>query len=154
MRVGFGFDFHRLVEGRDLILGGVKIPWSQGLLGHSDGDVLLHAVGDAILGAAGENDIGTHFPDTDPQYKGISSLVLLEKIMSLTKAKARIVNVDSVIVCEAPKLAPYVAAMRAKIADVLSISSEDVAIKSKTCEGVGIIGKGEGIVAYAVVLIK
>ena len=152
MRVGFGYDFHKLVEGRSLIIGGIKIPYDKGLLGHSDGDVLSHAIGDAILGASGEEDIGTHFPDTDPKYEGISSLVLLQKIMKITKAK--IINIDSVIICESPKLSSYISSIRKKIAQTLNIPVGCISIKAKTHEGVGPIGRGEGIGAYAVILLK
>ncbi|MDI6840298.1 MAG: 2-C-methyl-D-erythritol 2,4-cyclodiphosphate synthase [bacterium] len=149
MRVGFGYDFHRLVEGKPLIIGGVKIPWSKGLLGHSDGDALSHAIGDAILGASGKRDIGTYFPDCDPKYKGISSLILLQKIMKI--AKVEIINVDSVIICESPKLSSYILAIRKKIAKTLDVSIRCISIKAKTNEGVGPIGKGEGIAAYAII---
>lgn len=152
MRIGIGFDFHRLVKGRPLILGGIEIPFEKGLLGWSDGDVLLHAVGDAILGASGERDIGFHFPDSDPKYKGISSLILLEKIMEITACK--IINIDSVVICEVPKLSPYIQAMREKVASVLNISSQNISIKAKTQEGVGIIGESKGMSAYAVVLLE
>lgn len=152
MRIGIGYDFHRLVKGRPLILGGIEIPFEKGLLGWSDGDVLLHSIGDAILGASGERDIGFHFPDSDPKYKGIPSLVLLEKIMEITAC--RIVNIDSVVICEVPKLSPYIQAMREKVASVLNISSQNISIKAKTQEGVGIIGESKGIAAYAVVLIE
>ncbi|MCK4353553.1 2-C-methyl-D-erythritol 2,4-cyclodiphosphate synthase [candidate division WOR-3 bacterium] len=152
MKVGFGYDFHKLVKGRPLILGGIKIPYDKGLLGHSDGDVLVHAVGDAILGASGERDIGTHFPDNDPRYKDISSLILLKEIMKITGAK--IINIDSVIICEAPKLLGYILTMEEKLAKTLNIPVKFISIKAKTNEGVGIIGRGEGIAVYAVVLIK
>lgn len=152
MKVGIGYDFHRLTKGRPLILGGIEIPFEKGLLGWSDGDVLLHAIGDAILGANGERDIGYHFPDTDPKYKGISSLVLLKETMKITRCK--ITNIDSIIICETPKLSPYIPEMRKKIADTLKISSKDLSIKAKTNEKTGIIGEGKGISAYAVVLIE
>lgn len=149
MRVGFGYDFHRLVKGRPLIIGGVRISWSKGLLGHSDGDALAHAIGDAILGASGKRDIGTYFPDCDPQYKGISSLILLQKIMKITKVE--VINVDSVIICESPKLSSHILAMRKKIAEILGIPVRCISIKAKTNEGVGPVGRGEGIAAYAVI---
>lgn len=151
MRVGIGYDFHRLVQGRELILGGVKISWERGLLGHSDGDALCHAVGDAILGASGKRDIGTYFPDTDPKYEGISSLILLQEIMRITKAE--IINIDSVIICEAPKLSTYIPQMQKKIGRALGIHQDRISIKAKTHEGVDPIGKGEGIAVYSVVLI-
>lgn len=132
-----------------MILGGINIPWNKGLLGHSDGDVLSHAIGDALLGASGKRDIGTYFPDTDAKYKGISSLVLLEKIKKI--ANVEILNVDSVIVCEAPKLAPFISLMQEKIAQILGVKS--ISIKAKTNEGVGSVGKGEGIGAYSVALV-
>jgi 2-C-methyl-D-erythritol 2,4-cyclodiphosphate synthase len=150
LRIGFGYDFHRLVESRQLILGGVHIPWDKGLLGHSDGDALLHAIGDAILGASGERDIGTQFPDNDAKYKGISSLVLLKKIMKISQVE--ISNVDSVILCEAPKLMTYIPQMQKNIAEALSCDTQCISIKAKTHEGTGPVGKGEGIGAYAVVL--
>lgn len=152
MRVGIGFDFHRLIEGRDLILGGIKIPWERGLLGHSDGDVLSHAIGDAILGASGKRDIGTYFPDTVVKYKDISSLILLQEIMKITNAE--IINIDSVIICEKPKLSKYIPEMQRKLAQAIEINEGDISIKTKTHEGIGPIGKGEGIAAYSVVLIN
>lgn len=151
MRVGIGFDFHCLVEGRDLILGGIKIPFEKGLMGHSDGDVLSHAIGDAILGASGKRDIGTYFPDIDPKYKGISSLILLQEIMEITGAK--IINIDSVIICEKPRLSQYIPEMRKKIAQTVGITKDLISIKAKTHEETGPIGKGEGIATYSVVLI-
>lgn len=158
MKVGIGYDFHRLVKNRKLILGGIEIPWDKGLLGHSDGDVLLHALGDAILGACGKRDIGYYFPDTDPKYKGISSVKLIEEIMHICRSNSRIaltniINIDSVIICEAPKLSSYNQKMREEIAKMLDISPQYISIKAKTHEGTGLIGKGEGIVAYVVVLI-
>ena len=152
VRIGIGYDIHRLVRGRKLVLGGVDIPYDKGLMGHSDGDVLLHAIGDAILGASNKRDIGYHFPDTDPKYKNISSLILLKEIMNITKAG--IINIDSVIVCEKPKLSPYILAMQKNIAETLGISVECISIKAKTNEGMGLIGRGEGIAAYAVICQK
>lgn len=152
MKIGIGYDFHKLIKGRKLIIGGIEIKYHKGLLGHSDADVLLHAIGDAILGASGKRDIGCHFPDTDPKYKGISSIMLLEKIMKITKAK--IINLDSIIICESPKLSPYIPDMQVVLADLLRIPIKSVSVKAKTNEGVGLIGKGEGIAAYAVVLIS
>ena len=155
MRVGFGFDVHRLVEGRPLILGGVKVDYEKGLLGHSDADVLVHAIMDALLGAAGERDIGAHFPDSDPQYAGISSISLLGRVVNLLKDKgARPINVDAVIVAEKPRLAPYINEMVKNIASCLGIEEERVNIKATTTEGLGFTGRGEGIAAYAVVLVE
>jgi len=153
MRVGMGYDVHRLVEGRKLILGGVEIPFEKGLLGHSDGDVLLHAICDALLGAAGKGDIGQHFPDTNPEYKDISSLVLLEKVKGLIK-EYRINNIDSIIVAQDPKLAPYLSKMKENIAGVLKIDKDKINIKATTTEKLGSIGRGEGIAAYAMVSLE
>lgn len=152
MRIGIGYDLHRLVKGREFILGGIKIPFSKGLLGHSDADVLLHSIGDAILGASGERDIGYHFPDTDKKHKDISSSVLLKEIMKITKAK--IINIDSVVICETPKLSPYIPGMQKKIAKILNVPTKRVSVKAKTNEGVGLIGKSEGVASYTVVLIS
>jgi len=155
MRVGLGFDVHRFADGRKLILGGVEIPFEMGLLGHSDADVLLHAITDAILGAMGEDDIGVHFPDTDAATEGIDSADILAKIAGLTANNGyRIVNVDSVLVAQRPKIAPYRAAMKERIAGILSIDREMVGIKGKTTEGLGFAGRGEGIAAHAVVLLE
>lgn len=155
MRVGLGYDVHQLVAGRKLILGGVDIPHSQGLLGHSDADVLLHAVKDALLGAVALGDIGKHFPDTDPQYKGISSLLLLEKVGRLLEEKGYALNnLDSTIVAQAPKLAPYIPLMAENIARVLRVSLEQVNIKATTTEGLGFAGRKEGIAAYAIVSVQ
>jgi 2-C-methyl-D-erythritol 2,4-cyclodiphosphate synthase len=155
MRVGTGFDVHRFADGRKLILGGVEIPFEAGLLGHSDADVLLHAITDAILGAMGEDDIGVHFPDTDTATEGIDSTVILARIALLAAARGyRIVNVDSVVVAERPKIAPYRAAMKERIAGILSIDPGMVGIKGKTTEGLGFAGRGEGIAAHAVVLVE
>ena len=155
MRVGLGYDAHRLVPGRPLILGGVEIPYHLGLAGHSDADVLSHAIGDALLGAVAAGDLGRHFPDSDPAYKNISSLILLEKIMEVVKAKNfRPVNVDAVIVAEAPRLVPYFPAMIANLAPILGLSPEDLNLKATTTEQMGFAGKGEGIAAYAVVLVE
>ncbi len=155
MRVGLGFDVHRLVEGRPLVLGGVKVDYEKGLLGHSDADVLVHAIMDAVLGAAGERDIGTHFPDSDPQYAGVSSILLLGHVKELLEAKgARLINVDAVIVAEKPRLAPYINEMVKNIARCLGIEEERVNIKATTAEGLGFTGRGEGIAAYAVVLVE
>jgi 2-C-methyl-D-erythritol 2,4-cyclodiphosphate synthase len=155
LRIGFSYDAHRLTEGRDLILGGVKIPYSKGLLGHSDADVLVHAVGEAILGALSLGDLGKHFPDTHPQYKGISSLKILSFVYDmLIKENAGIVNIDSTIVAEEPKLAGYISKMRENIASVLRIKVDQVSVKATTTEGMGFAGRKEGISAYTVVLIE
>lgn len=154
MRIGFGYDSHRLVEGRSLILGGVEIPHEKGLLGHSDADVLLHAICDAILGAIGGGDIGRHFPDTDPVYKNISSIKLLRQVNALAEEKGVLINnVDSTIVLEKPKLAGHLHEMIVNISDTLGISPNMVNIKAKTNEGMGLIGRGEGVVAFAVVTV-
>jgi 2-C-methyl-D-erythritol 2,4-cyclodiphosphate synthase len=154
MRAGIGFDFHRLVEKRALILGGVRIPWEKGLLGHSDADALLHAVCDAILGAAGLGDIGIHFPDTDPRFKGISSLALLQSTRHMIDEKGlQVVNVDAVVLADAPRMTPHRLQMQANIARALDIPAEVVNIKATTTEGCGMIGRGEGIGAMATVLL-
>ncbi|NPA49229.1 MAG: 2-C-methyl-D-erythritol 2,4-cyclodiphosphate synthase [Thermodesulfobacteria bacterium] len=154
MRVGFGYDVHAFARGRPLILCGVEIPFELGLKGHSDADVATHALIDALLGAAGLGDIGEHFPDTDEAFRGVSSLVLLEKCLSLLEQEGfRFVNADLTIVCERPKLGPYKEAMRQRLAQVLSCSPKDVNIKGKTTEKLGFTGRGEGIAAYAVALI-
>lgn len=154
LRVGFGYDAHRLTEGRDLILGGAKIPHETGLLGHSDADVLSHAIGEAILGALALGDLGTHFPDTDERYKDVSSLKILSMISNLAeKENASIVNVDSTIVAEEPKLAGYIPKTRKNIADALEIDVDCVSVKATTTEGMGFAGAKEGMAAYAVVLV-
>lgn len=154
MRVGLGYDAHRLVEGRPLILGGVAIPYRLGLLGHSDADVLTHAIGDALLGAAGAGDLGSHFPDKDPAYKDISSLILLEKIVAMVRQRGfRPLNVDATVVAEKPRLAPHIAAMKANLAPILGLAVDDINIKATTTEQMGFPGRGEGIAAYAVVLV-
>jgi 2-C-methyl-D-erythritol 2,4-cyclodiphosphate synthase len=151
-RVGFGFDLHRLVEGRKLVLGGVPIAFEKGLLGHSDADVLLHAASDALLGAAGLGDIGQHFPDTDPALKNISSEVLVRKTFQMIRGRGFSVNnVDATILAEAPKLAPYYNAMRANLAELLKVEPGCVNIKATTMEGLGIIGRGEAMAAMCVV---
>jgi len=153
-RVGQGFDVHALVEGRPLIIGGVTIPHTHGLQGHSDADVLLHAVTDAVLGAAGLGDIGRHFPDTDPTYKGADSRVLLRDAMQLvTDAGWQVVNVDATVHAQAPKMAPHAAAMVANIADDLRLSRDRVNVKAKTNERLGYLGRKEGIAASVVVLL-
>jgi len=154
MRVGFGYDVHRLVEGRKLILGGVEVPFEKGLLGHSDADVLLHAVIDALIGAAGEGDIGKHFPPTDDAFKGILSVELLARTMALIEEKGFSVgNIDSTIVCQAPKLLGHIPGMARVIAKTLGCGEDRVNIKAKTEEGLGFTGEGEGIKAYATVLL-
>ena len=155
IKIGFGYDAHRLAKGRDLILGGVKIPYEKGLLGHSDADVLSHAIGEAILGALSLGDLGKHFPDTDEKYKGISSLKILSMIQDMTqKENARVVNIDSTIVAQEPKLSPYIEGMRANLAHVLKINTDQVSVKATTTESLGFTGKKEGISAYAVVLME
>lgn len=154
MRIGHGYDVHRLVEGRKLILGGVDVPYAKGLLGHSDADVLLHAISDAILGAIGEGDIGKHFPDTDPTYKGADSRKLLRHVMELAEKKGyRIGNVDATIVAQRPKLAPFIQQMRENIAETLGTESDRVNVKATTTEELGFAGRGEGIAAYSVALL-
>jgi len=154
MRIGFGYDSHRLVEGRSLILGGMEIPHERGLLGHSDADVLIHAICDAILGAVGGGNIGMHFPDTDPEYKNISSMRLLRQVSLMAEEKGFLINnVDSTIVIEKPKLAGYLHEMIMNISDVLCISRSRVNVKAKTNEGMGFVGRSEGVVAFAVVTV-
>ena len=153
MRIGHGYDVHRLVEGRKLIMGGVDIPWEKGLLGHSDADVLLHAIADAILGAIGEGDIGKHFPDTDPAFKGADSLKLLEHVGKLAADHGYVLgNLDATIIAQRPKMAPHIAIMRENIARVLNTTVGQVNVKATTEEGLGFTGTGEGISAHAVVL--
>lgn len=155
MRAGLGYDIHRLIEGRKLFLGGVEIPYIKGLEGYSDADVLLHAICDAILGAMGKEDIGIHFPNDDPQFKGISSIELLHKVSTLAeKEKFRIINVDSTLIMEEPKISPFKAKMRKTIASVLGIEEGRVNIKATTQEGVGAIGRGEAIAAYAIASVE
>ena len=151
MRVGLGYDVHKLVEGRDLIIGGVQIPYEKGLLGHSDADVLLHAIMDALLGAAALGDIGKHFPDTDPKYKGISSIKLLEYVRELIDDELYVVgNIDATIIAQRPKMAPYIEQMKKNVADALAIEVSQVNIKATTEEGLGFTGSGEGISAQAI----
>ena len=155
MRVGIGYDVHKLVEGRQLILGGVDIQFEKGLSGHSDADVLTHAVCDALLGAAGLGDIGLHFPDTDPRYKDISSIKLLRATFQMVSEKGfSILNVDTVIFAEAPKLSPFRQAMQTNLATALDLDPKCLNIKATTTEGLGMIGEGQGIGAMAVVLIQ
>ena len=155
MRVGMGYDVHRLVEGRDLILGGVQIPYEKGLLGHSDADVLLHAIMDALLGAAALGDIGKHFPDSDEAYKGISSIRLLKKVGELLEEHFYFIgNIDATVIAQRPKLAPYREEMRENVAKALGISVDQVSIKATTEEGLGFTGTGEGISAQAIALLE
>lgn len=154
-RIGIGYDIHRLVDGRKLFVGGVEIPYIQGLLGHSDADVLLHAICDALLGAAGEGDIGEHFPDTDPRYGGISSRELLKTVCELVRKKGFLIaNIDTVVIAQEPKLFPFKKQMQEAIAGILNIKEDCVNIKAKTNEGLGEIGRKEAIAAYAVVIIS
>ena len=154
MRIGMGSDVHRLVEGRKLIMGGVEIPYEKGLLGHSDADVLLHAIMDALLGAAALGDIGKHFPDTDPAYKGISSIKLLKHVGELLEKNLFLIeNIDATIIAQAPKMRPYIDAMRQNIADALGIELSQVNVKATTEEGLGFTGSGEGISSQAICLL-
>lgn len=155
LRIGHGYDVHRLTENRRLILGGVDIPYEKGLLGHSDADVLLHAISDALLGAAALGDIGKHFPDSDPQYKNADSLKLLSRVGEiLANAGYRTVNVDSTVIAQAPKLAPHIEEIRKNIAKALSTDLSCISVKATTEEGLGFSGAGEGIAAHAVCLIE
>ena len=155
MRIGMGYDVHKLVEGRDLILGGVKIPYEKGLLGHSDADVLLHAIMDALLGAAALGDIGKHFPDTDPVYKGISSIKLLEHVGKLIDEKLYVIgNIDATIIAQRPKMAPHIEQMRKNVAEALKIDIDQINIKATTEEGLGFTGTGEGISSQAVACLE
>jgi len=154
-RIGQGTDIHRLVEGRRLVLAGVEIPWEKGLLGHSDADVVCHAVSNALLGAIGEGDIGRHFPDSDPRYKGASSVELLRAVMGMVKTKSfRVGNVDLTVLAERPKLGPYREEMQKNLAAVLEVTPEDVNIKATTGEKMGFVGREEGMMAEAVVLLE
>jgi len=155
MRIGIGYDVHKLTDGRKLILGGVEVPFALGLLGHSDADVLIHAIMDALLGAAGLRDIGVQFPPDDSQYKDISSLMLLKKVRNLLSQKViDIVNIDAVVIAEQPKLSPFIDDMRGNISRTLGIYLEQVMVKVTTTDGLGFIGTGEGIAAYAVALVE
>ena len=155
MRIGSGIDFHQLVEGREFWLGGVKIPYHKGGLGHSDADVLLHAICDALLGALALGDIGVHFPDTDPAYKDIDSKILLERTVVLVREKGYTIgNIDSSLCLEAPKIKPFVPVMQETIARIAGISVQDISIKATTTEKMGFVGRGEGVVALATVLLK
>lgn len=154
MRIGMGYDVHRLVEDRDLIIGGVNIPWDKGLLGHSDADVLLHAIMDALLGAAALGDIGRHFPDTDPEYKGADSLKLTQKVGELLEREGfYIENIDSTIIAQAPKMRPHIDKMIDNIASALGIDKSQINVKATTEEGLGFTGNGEGIAAHAVCML-
>lgn len=154
MRIGMGYDVHRLVEERELVIGGVKIPYEKGLLGYSDADVLLHAVMDALLGAAALGDIGKHFPDTDPKYRGISSLELLRQVGEMLSEKGFLIeNIDSTIIAQAPKMRPFIDTMRENIASVLELDVDHVSVKATTEEGLGFTGTGEGISAQAVCML-
>jgi 2-C-methyl-D-erythritol 2,4-cyclodiphosphate synthase len=155
IRCGIGYDIHRMVEGRPLILGGVEIPHTNGLEGHSDADVLSHAIADALLGAIGAGDIGHHFPNTDESIRGISSVEILEHVVELLgKEKARVMNVDATLIAEAPRIAPHIPAMRKRIAATLKLAGQNVSIKATTNEGLGPIGRGEGIAAMAVATVE
>ena len=155
MRIGMGYDVHKLVEGRKLILGGVEIPYEKGLLGHSDADVLLHAIMDALLGAAALGDIGKHFPDTDPAYKGISSIRLLEQVANLLEEHQFLIeNIDATIIAQRPKMRPYIDTMRENIAKALKIEADQINVKATTEEGLGFTGSGEGIFSQAICMLE
>jgi len=154
-RIGQGFDVHQFAEGRPLIIGGVTIPYEKGLAGHSDADVLLHAISDACLGAIGEGDIGKHFPDTDPKFKGADSAKLMEHVWQLVKSKGyELVNADCTIIAQKPKMAPYIEQMCTRIAELLEAAPEQINVKATTTERLGFTGRGEGIASQAVVLLK
>lgn len=155
MRIGFGYDVHPLVEEREFVMGGVMIPFEKGLLGHSDADILCHAIGDALLGGAALGDIGSHFPDDNPRYAGISSLLLLKEIGEMISEEGfEINNIDTTVACEKPKLQTYIPEMRKNIAEALSILESQVSIKATTSEKMGFVGEGQGIVTFATVLIQ
>ena len=155
IKIGIGYDIHKLVKGRKLILGGVEIKFSQGLLGHSDGDALTHAIIDALLGATGKGDIGKHFPDTDSRYKNIDSIILLKETMKLlAKNKYKINNLDTIIIAESPKIAPYTEKIKERLAPILKINKKLINVKAKTNEGIGEIGKGKAIASFAAVTLK
>ncbi len=155
IRIGFGIDFHQLAEGREFWLGGVQIPYDRGAVGHSDADVLIHAICDALLGALALGDIGQHFPNTDPAYKDIDSKILLAQSYRLVRGRGyRVVNIDSTVTLEAPKIMRYAGAMRETMAAILEISMDDISIKATTTELMGFVGRGEGLVAYATVLLE
>jgi len=155
LRIGFGYDVHQLTDGRDFFLGGIKIPYEKGALGHSDADVLIHAICDAILGAASLRDIGFHFPDNKNDYKDIDSKILLKSVIELITEKSyKINNIDATICLQAPKINPYIEAMKNTLAPILQIDIEDISIKATTTEQMGFVGRGDGISAYAVVLLR
>lgn len=155
MRIGHGYDVHRLVEDRKLIMGGVEIPWEKGLLGHSDADVLLHAIADAILGALAMGDIGKHFPDTDPAFKGADSMKLLEHVVGLVRGRGyRVGNLDATIIAQRPKMAPHIPVMRENIARACGVEVDRINVKATTEEGLGFTGRAEGISAHAVALME
>jgi 2-C-methyl-D-erythritol 2,4-cyclodiphosphate synthase len=155
IRIGFGVDFHQLAEGRDLMIGGVYVPHHKGAVGHSDADVLLHAICDALLGAACLGDIGVHFPDTDPNYKNIDSKILLKETIALIqKENYRLVNIDSTLCLQEPKIKSYIQQMQKAIADIIGTSEKNISIKATTTEQMGFVGRKEGIVAYATVLLE
>lgn len=154
MRIGQGFDVHQLVDGRPCIIGGIEVPYEKGLLGHSDADVLLHAITDAILGALGKGDIGSHFPDTDPQYLNVDSKFLLKQVWEMAKDQGYLLgNLDATIIAQRPKMAPYIPAMRTQIAQLLQSDEENINVKATTTEKLGFTGRGEGIASMAVVLL-
>ncbi len=154
-RIGSGIDFHKLAAGRELWIGGVKVPHDKGALGHSDADVLLHAICDALLGAFGLGDIGKHFPDTDPAFKNIDSKILLQKTWEIVSANGyRVVNIDSTVCLQEPKISPYVSQMRKVIAKILTVSENEISIKATTTEELGFVGREEGLTAYAIVLLE
>jgi 2-C-methyl-D-erythritol 2,4-cyclodiphosphate synthase len=154
-RIGSGIDFHQLVEGRELMLGGIKVPHTKGALGHSDADVLLHAICDALLGALALGDIGTHFPDTDERYKNIDSKILLKETMKLIKNEGYgVVNIDTTLCLQEPKIKPYVAQMQKAIAEIINVPERDISIKATTTETLGFVGREEGVIAYATVLLR
>lgn len=154
IRIGIGYDIHRLVAGRRLVLGGVEIPFEKGLLGHSDSDVLTHAICDALLGAAALGDIGTHFPDTDPRWAGVSSLELLARVVEMLADRGyRVANVDATVMAERPKLKPYVQAIRERLASALRVDVDLMSVKAKTSEGLDSVGRGEAIAAQAIALL-
>lgn len=155
IRIGFGVDFHQLAEGRELMIGGVQIPHHKGAVGHSDADVLLHAICDALLGAACLGDIGVHFPDTDPKYKNIDSKILLRETVALIKKENyQLVNIDSTLCLQEPKIKPYIQQMQKAIADIIGTSEKNISIKATTTEQMGFVGRKEGVVAYATVLLE
>jgi 2-C-methyl-D-erythritol 2,4-cyclodiphosphate synthase len=154
LKVGMGYDIHRLAEGRKLLLGGVEIPHETGLAGYSDGDALIHAMIDAVLGACNLGDIGTHFPDTDPEYEGISGVELLARTREIVELRGRIEHIDSTVVAEAPRLASHIPAMKQVVAEALGMRPENVSIKAKTAEGLGDVGGGRAIEAYAIAMVE